>query len=183
MKKFISILIAIYALVSYSYGQDFYAITLNSIDGKKIDLNSYKGMKVLIVVIPLNDSSAAAIDELASFKQNLGKKIAIIGIPSIEDGYRKADDNKLNKLYKQDRNIDIVIAEGIKVKKSSGTDQSQLFKWLTNHTRNGHFNDDAQGVGHKFFINEKGKLYAVLSPRMPLSGRAMGKIVNQPAGN
>jgi glutathione peroxidase-family protein len=170
-------------LVASSRGQDFYAIPINSIDGKKIDLNSYQGMKVLIVIIPLNDRGTAAIEELANFKATLGNKIAVIGIPSIEEGYQKSDDITLKKLYKQDRNIDILITEGVKVKKGSGTAQAELMKWLTDYKRNGHFDTDVQGAGDKFFVSETGKLYAVLSPQMSLFGRAMTAIVNQPGGN
>lgn len=183
MNKFIFTVFVFHAFVLSIQAQDFYNLPINSLDGKKIDLHSYKGKKVLIVIIPFNDSNANVIDELARFKNGIGSKVSIIGIPSIEEGYRKADDSKLIKLYRNDRNIDLVIAEGIKVKKASGTTQSELFKWLTDPTRNGSFNKDVTGLYHKFFVNEKGKLYAELGPRTSLFARPVAKIVNYPIGN
>lgn len=179
MKKLLCSLIA-FALISSIHAQDFYSASLTSIDGKNIDLNTYKGKKVLIIVLPLNESDVTVINDLAAFKSRYQSKINIIGIPAIDEGYKNGDEKKLNKIYKLDKNIDMVISGGIYVKKISSTAQSDLFKWLTNKKGNGHFDQDVKGIGHKFFVNETGELYAVLSPEALLSARMVEKIVNHP---
>lgn len=176
-----SSLAILFVLTSFNYNEDFYSFSLKDIEGKAINLNSYKGKKVLIMIIPLNENGMATINELGGFKTKFGDKIKIIGIPSIEEGYKNGDESILKKLYTLDRNIDIVITEGVKVMKTGN--QSELFKWLTDNKKNGHFKQDVKGVGHKFFVNEKGKLYAVLSPRASLSATVIDRIVNQQAEN
>ncbi|MGN6645497.1 MAG: hypothetical protein ACTHJT_03110 [Cytophaga sp.] len=185
MKKLLSSFVILSLLASFNYANNFYSLNIKTIDGKKIDLNSYKDRKILFIILPLNnnDSSIAIINALSIFRNKYRSKIEVIGIPSIEEGFKIGDEKKLKKIYNEDRKMDIIITEGMKVKKSWGNDQSQLFKWLTGKEQNQHFNQDVKGVGHKFFVDEKGNLYAVLSPAASLYAPVIDKIVNKPPAN
>jgi len=183
MKKLLSSFVILSLLTSFNYSNDFYSLDIKNIDGKKIDMNSFKGRKILFIILPLNDndSSAVIINELAAFKNKYRSKIEVIGIPAVEEGFKKGDEKNILQIYKVHRNLDIIITEGMKVKKTSGNNQSELFKWLTGKDQNHHFNQDVKGVGHKFFVDEKGNLYAVLSPAASLYASVIDKIVNKPS--
>ena len=180
MKNLLFLLVSFVAMTLMGHTQDLYSIDLTGIAGDKINMNNYKGRKVLIIVLPHEAKNVSALDDLVSFKTRYGSKIAIIGVPAIDEGYKDEDARKLEQLYKTDKGIDMVISGGLNVKRRSSATQADLFRWLTSKDENSHFDQDVEGVGHKFFINEKGKLYAVLGPTAWLSARMVEKIVNQP---
>ena len=54
-------------------------------------------------------------------------------------------------------------------RKTSTGLQEPLFYWLTHPDENGHFEEETQGVGQKFFTNEEGILFGVVGPEKELS--------------
>jgi hypothetical protein len=72
----------------------------------------------------------------------------------------------------------IVLTEGMYTKKTSGKNQSALMQWLTDRTKNTHFDMDSWGIGHKFFVNSKGRLYAVMPPQTSLQHPIIQNIVH-----
>lgn len=89
-------------------------------------------------------------------------------------------ENEIRKMYKQDRNSGIIITEGLNAKK--GSDQSPLLQWLTDKESNKRFNNDIRGIGYKFFVDEGGRLYAVIGPEIPLGNPIFAKILSKPIG-
>ena len=67
------------------------------------------------------------------------------------------------------------------VSKTAGTSQASLFQWLTHKEENRHFDQDVAGTGYKFFVDETGRLYAVLGPGIRLSSPVINKILSKPA--
>lgn len=120
------------------------------------------------------------MNELTSFQKQHAGGLAVIGILSNELGYNNEKKNEIKKLYKQDRNSEIIITEGMNAKKDSA--QSLLLQWLTDKEKNKRFNNDIRGVGYKFFVDETGKLYATIGPELHLSHPIFIKILNKPVG-
>lgn len=176
--KRISLLAALIFLAAFSNAQDLYAVPLKTIDGKTIDLTTFKGGKILFLILPLSDGDTT-LNSLALFQQKYGDKVQTIGIPAMEEGFKKGDEMKLKRLY-QDKNINLLIAEAMEVKKSSGSQQSPIMQWLTNKDNNRHFNMDVKGIGQKFFVDETGKLYAVIGPEFSLNAPVIDRVVNKP---
>ena len=73
---------------------------------------------------------------------------------------------------------DIVVAKPLKIKKSNAELQHPLFGWLTNVTKNSHFDIDVEREGQLFIISERGTLYSVL-PDLPPTPE-LNKILTQP---
>jgi hypothetical protein len=63
-------------------------------------------------------------------------------------------------------------------RKSSGASQSVLMQWLTDKTKNMHFNMDASGIGHKFFIAGTGQLFASLPAQASLASPIIDRVVH-----
>lgn len=118
------------------------------------------------------------INELTDFQKAHADSLVVIGILSNELGYSPEKENDIKKMYKQDRNSDIILTEGMNAKKGSG--QSLLLQWLTDKDKNKRFNNDVRGVGYKFFVDEEGKLYATIGPEIHLSNPVFVKILNKP---
>jgi hypothetical protein len=83
----------------------------------------------------------------------------------------------MQAMYKK---MGIVLTEGMYTKKSSGSNQSALMKWLTDRTKNRHFDIDSEGIGQKFIVNATGRLFAVLPPQVSLQAGVFNKIVHGP---
>jgi glutathione peroxidase len=179
MKIFFGFFVAI-ALCAFSYIDDIYSITINSIDGKKIDLTTYKGKKILFVVCPLSPADTTlSLSDLAALQAKYESSLQVIGIVAGESGTKQPDIAGLKKLYK-DQRPNFILTAGMKIKKSAGAEQSPLLQWLTNKDKNKHFNQDVKGVGHKFFVDEHGELYAVFGPQLKLSNPIIDRVLSKP---
>jgi glutathione peroxidase len=166
---------------THSPWQDsIYSIPLSNIDEAAIDLQSFRGKKMLIVVLPLSTEDTSVIPiELSAVQSRYGDSLVVIGVPSEEFGYNSSLTQQVKDLYST-QPPGFIIAEGLKVKKASASEQSLLFQWLTDHTKNRYFDREVQGTGDKFFIDEVGQLYAVVSSQVKLSGSLVQKILSKP---
>lgn len=176
MKKvFFSIFLLV--LAAAGKAQSIYQVAVTGIDDNPINLNSYAGKKILFYILPLSPSDSNFI-RLQAFKNRYLDTVQIIGIPSIEDGYQPSSGAaSLKALY---ANMGIVITQGMYTRKSSGVSQSELMQWLTNKSKNQHFDMDALGIGHKFFVSGKGRQFAVMPPQVPLTAPLIDRIVHSP---
>lgn len=177
--KYLFSLIALSVLLSFSPSGDIYSVAVKAIDGNKLDLSQYKGKKLLFVVLSHSgEDSTISVNQLAQLQEKYRSTLVVIGIPSIEAGFKAVDADKLTKRYKD---AHIIITEGMNVKK--GGQQAALLQWLTSKEQNRHFNQDVQGVGSKFFVDEGGGLYAVMGPNFSLASPFMDKILTKSPRN
>jgi glutathione peroxidase len=169
-------LIALTVLLSFRPSGDIYSIAVKDLDGNNIELNQYKGKKILFVVLsPSGEDATITVNQIAQLQDKYRSSLVVIGVPSIEAGFKAADADKLKMRYKD---AHIILTEGMKVKK--GAQQSALFQWLTSKDENHHFNQDVQGTGAKFFVDEGGDLYAVMGTTFSLTHPLMDKILTKP---
>jgi glutathione peroxidase len=177
--KYISGLILITFLLSFTYTDDIYSVPVNSINGSTIDLGNFRGKKILFVVLPPSpQDSVITGKELLDLESKYANSLVVIGILAEETGFKKANAESAISSYK-DHKSNFLLAEGMKVKKAAGKEQSALFQWLTNKNKNRHFDADVQGVGHKFFVDETGDLYAVMGPQIKLSNPVIERILSR----
>ena len=177
MKKFFGILAVLIVLFSKANSQGFYQLSFKNINGDTVTLNSYVGKKIFFFVAPLNASDSNFI-QLQAFKSRYLDTVQVIGVLSFEDGYQSSNASQIQSLY---NNMGIVLTEGMYTKKTSGSNQSALMKWLTSKNMNTHFDIDAEGIGHKFFVSTGGRLFAVMPRQVSLGASIINRIV-QSAG-
>jgi glutathione peroxidase-family protein len=102
----------------------------------------------------------------------------IIGVSGEETGYTEAKKEEVRALYANEP-ANFILAEGMKVSKVSGENQSPLFEWLTDINKNKFFDRDVTETGQKFFVNRYGHLYAVIGAQVKLSHPIIGKILSE----
>lgn len=174
MKNIFSLMVLLLLLSFRPLGK-IYDIRLTTIDGNRIELSQYRGKKILFIVLPLSaQDTMVSISDIARLQTKYQNSLVIIGIPSEEAGYKMKEAGDLKQVYRAS-NANIVITEGMKVKKGIG--QFPLFQWLTNKDMNHHFDCDTRGVGSKFFIDEEGDLYAVMGPNLALTNPLVDRIM------
>ena len=154
-----------------------YSFSVSTIEGQSQNLSSFTGKRVLIVTLPLTQSSSAdsmlySIDSLANVHQS---ELKVIGVPAFEDGFLVENRETLRTWYRSFMDTSVVIADGLKVRKTSGSLQHPLFNWLTNESQNEHFNLDAAAPYYKYFTNTEGKLVAVLKSQTKLSSASVSR--------
>ena len=178
--KYIVMVMLSTLLLAFTPVQDIYSLVIKTIDGQAVALSQYKGKKLLVVILPVSATDTTiTVQQISALQKRYDKSVMIIGVLSEEVGYHKKDDSKLKKMYDNPKNT-FLITEGMKVKKDSLDKQTPLFKWLTNKGTNKHFNNDVKGVGHKFFIDEAGELYAVIGSEIRLDNPMIDRILSKP---
>lgn len=156
--------------------QCLYDHSFRDIDSKNVHLKDYAGKKLLFIMLPVS-ATDSLVAQLKGFVATYGDRVQVVGVLSQEDGYSPDRKTDVKAIY---HNTGILVTEAMASRK--GNAQSPLMKWLTNKNENGHFDMDTKGPGQKFFVNEQGKLYAVLG-QLSLLSPVINKIVNATAGN
>ena len=154
-----------------------YDIKLKNINGGNIDLQKFKGKKMVFITVSGNESDSA-LGYLSAFCKQYKDSVEFIGVLSFEDGFSENNKQEVKKRFKEFKKLDIELTEGMNTKKTSAN-QSELMRWLTRKEQNQHFDNDVM-VGQKFFVDESGVLYAVIGPRTSLSDPVIARILSRP---
>lgn len=154
--------------------QSVFEYQLKTLSGDSLSIGQFAGKKTMFIVLPLTQQDAV-YQQLQLFKSRYGDSIQIVGIVSKEDGYQTSQQSAILNLYAA---MGIVSTEAVFTRKESGTNQAPLLQWLTQKEKNRHFNNDATGIGTKFFVSEGGRLYAVLPPQASLQMPLIDRIVH-----
>lgn len=181
MKKALTLFCLVITLALNSGAQSIYDIPLESINGEAVNLSNYKGRKVMFIILYANMNDSGKVNQLNAFAGKNGGKVQVIGIPPSDHGF--VEGSEIERVYKKINGTNVKIIRPMKVKKSAGPGQSALTRWLTDRNFNRHFNQDVKAPGQKFFIDEKGELYAVLGDDISLTGGVIDRVVSRTEGH
>jgi glutathione peroxidase-family protein len=174
MKKLITFGFVIWAL-GFVWLSGIHTYSVPKIEGGSQSLSAYQGKKILVITLPLVQNPAA--DSLLYSLDTLGTAhiatLKVIAVPALEDGYTGAQKTALQQWYRSKLGNHILITEGLYTRKTSGSQQHPLFKWLTKDTENEVFDVDVEGPGYKFFTTAGGALYGVLRPHSTMWGQSV----------
>jgi glutathione peroxidase-family protein len=146
------------------FSPGLYDISIELIDGKTIQMDSYKDSKIVILTFNPAKPDENQFTYLDSLQKN-NKSLRVLAIPSLNMG-STVSISSLQE-FKKKLKLEMDMAKPANTAKSTATGQHKLYKWLTNVTENSHFNNDALETGQLFIVSEKGTLYAVLSAQVP----------------
>ena len=172
------------ALLFWSFWttENIYTFSVDAIDGRIIQLQNYKGKKMLFLVIPFSGTDTTiSAGEIAAL-QTMHPDVTVFAVPPEDLGYVDEDQPKLKSLFRS-FSSNFILTESMNVKKASGAKQSPILQWLTDKNKNRHFDNDVRGIGQKFFVDERGELYAVIGPEIKLSNPMIEQIASRRPGN
>ena len=165
MKKISVILLSLISFgVMAQSSQNFHSFKVKTIDGKEIQLSTFKGKKVLVV----NTASKCGLtpqykDLEALYKKYGGDKFVIVGFPANNFmGQEPGNNNEIKEFCTKNYGVSFPMMEKISVK---GDDMHPLYKWLTSKDLNGKEDASVKWNFQKFMIDENGNYYGHVSPR------------------
>lgn len=151
MKTLLILLVTFFAVPPKSV-HDFKIAT---IDGKTVNLNKFKGKKLLIVNTASKCGYTPQYEDLQKLSQQYKDKLIVIGFPA--NNFKDQDPGsnlEIQEFCKKNYGVTFLLASKVSVK---GNDMTPLFKYLTS-TNNPDFTGDIKWNFEKFLIDENGKL-------------------------
>lgn len=147
----------------------FYTLHSQLTDGKQLDLNQYKGKKILLVNTASDCGYTGQYEALEKLSQTYKDKLVVIGFPANDfKEQEKGTDENIAAFCKLNYGVTFPIMKKSSVLKGSG--QNEIFQWLSSKEKNG-WNKQAPSWNFcKYLVDEQGNLiYYFASSVEPLS--------------
>ena len=149
--------------------KSFYDLQLNDINGDKIDLQSFKGKKVLLVNVASKCGYTDQYADLQELYETHGDKLEIIGIPCNDFGRQEPGSaNEIQKFCKLNYGVTFTLAEKQKIKSKP---MSGIYQWLSDPNLNGWNSSLPSWNFCKYVINESGELTHFFKSGVDPNGR------------
>lgn len=159
--KITALLLSIATLLSVHMNNQpsIYDIKINDHTGSPLDLNAYKGKKLMIVNVASEcgyTSQYGALQELYDLHKD---SLIIIGVPCNDfGGQEPGTEEEIVTFCQKKYGVTFPITEKIGIT----SDIHPLYQWLTEKEKNGISNNSVKWNFHKFLIDKDGSLYASL---------------------
>ena len=156
MKTLLSILLM--ATVLTTNAQSIHSFSVKSIDGKNINLASFKGKKILIVNTASKCGYTPQYEGLEKVYEQYKDKLVILGFPCNQFGGQEPGTNEeIVDFCKKNYGVSFPLADKIDVK---GSNIAPIYQWLTSKSKNGILDASISWNFNKFLIDENGKMIA-----------------------
>ena len=144
--------------------QTIYQFKVEDLSGNTFDFASLKGKKIMIV----NTASKCGLtpqykDLEAIYKEYKDKGFVIVGFPANNFASQEPGTNKeIETFCQQNYGVTFPMMDKVSVK---GDDMCEVYKFLTQKSKNGLQDSEVEWNFQKYLINEKGELVKVIKPR------------------
>ena len=146
------------AAVTTTQAQSIHNFTVKSIDGKTLNLASFKGKKILIVNTASKCGYTPQYEALEKVYEQYKDKLVIIGFPCNQFGGQEPGSNEeIVAFCKKNYGVSFPLADKIDVK---GDNIAPIYQWLTTKSKNGILDASISWNFNKFLIDENGKMIA-----------------------
>ena len=175
IKAFFGTLTATGTDVKQKASKLIYSIVINSLQGKPIDLALYKGKKILVVNVASKCGFTPQYEGLQELHTKYGDQVQIIGFPCNQFmGQEPGGKEEIASFCKKNYGVTFPLTTKIDVK---GSDQNEIYKWLTSKSLNGKDDFKVSWNFNKFLIDESGNLVNHYSSKVtPLSEELVAAI-------
>ena len=168
MKKtfFLLFLCTFFSSFSQVNSSALYDIEIEGIDGGIIDLNLYKGKKILFVNVASECGFTNQYEGLQELYTTYKENLVVIGLPCNQfRGQEPGTAAEIQTFCRLNYGVDFPMSVKIAVK---GDAQHPLYQWLTKKEKNGKKNSSVKWNFQKYLIDENGTLmdvfYSITKP-------------------
>ena len=142
--------------IKMSASKSLYDIKIDSLQGKSIDLSSYKGKKVLFVNVASKCGFTPQYKDLQKLHDEYQDSLVVIGVPCNQFGKQEpGNSTEIEEFCEVNYGVSFLITEKVDVK---GSEQHPLYNWLTKKIENGRKNSSVKWNFQKYLIDENGEL-------------------------
>ena len=154
----------------------FYSLKATLGNGGEFDFTQLKGKKVLLVNTASNCGYTNQYDDLQKLNEQFHNKLVILGFPANDfKEQEKGNDEEIAQFCKINFGVTFPLMKKSSVIKAA--DQNEVFKWLTDSTKNGWNRKQPSWNFSKYLINEQGVLIKYFDPSVsPLSEEVVTEI-------
>jgi glutathione peroxidase len=148
--------------------ETIYGIEIEGIDGEMIDLNAYKGKKMLFVNVASECGFTNQYEGLQELYTTYKENLVVIGLPCNQfRGQEPGTAVEIQTFCRLNYGVDFPMSVKIAVK---GEEQHPLYQWLTMKEKNGKKNSSVIWNFQIYLIDENGALMDVFySMTKPMS--------------
>jgi glutathione peroxidase len=156
----ITIIMALFSILGSAQvvnpNKSIYDIKIETIGGGTLDLNQYKGKKILFVNVASKCGFTKQYDGLQELSEKYDDKLVVIGLPCNQfGGQEPGQNNEIQSFCKVNFGVDFPLTDKIDVK---GDKQHALYQWLTKKENNGKVNSSVKWNFQKYLVDEEGRL-------------------------
>lgn len=131
-----------------------YNIKINNINGNVLDLNQFKGKKILFVNVASKCGFTKQYEGLQKLYNTYKDKLVIIGLPCNQFGSQEPGTlSEIQNFCSVNYGVSFPMTEKVEVK---GDNQHPLYQWLTKKAKNGVKNSSVKWNFQKYLIDENG---------------------------
>lgn len=145
--------------------QNIYQFKVQDLEGKEFDFATLKGKKILVV----NTASKCGLtpqykDLEAIYEKYKGQNFVIVGFPANNFMSQEPGTNEeIGAFCQKNYGVTFPMMSKVSVK---GKDICEVYKFLTQKSKNGLQDSEVEWNFQKYLINENGELDKVVSPRV-----------------
>lgn len=154
----------------------FYSLKGVKNNGDKLDFESLKGKKVLLVNTASDCGFTNQYDDLQKLSEQYKDQLVVLGFPANDfKDQEKGSNEEIAKFCKINFGVTFPLMEKSNVVKSA--QQNPVYQWLTDSANNGWNNKPPSWNFSKYLINENGVLTNYFGPSVsPLSNEVLQAI-------
>jgi glutathione peroxidase len=135
----------------------FYSLSTVLNNGERLNFESLKGKKVLLVNTASNCGYTNQYDDLQKLSEQYKDKLTVIGFPANDfKEQEKGDDKQIAEFCKINFGVNFPLAAKSSVIKNAN--QNPVFQWLSDAAKNGWNNTQPSWNFSKYLVNEQGEL-------------------------
>lgn len=148
-----------------------YQFKVKDINGDTFDMASLKGKKVLLVNVASKCGFTPQYEQLQELYDNYKDSgFVVVGFPANNFGNQEPGSRSEIKTFcTENYGVTFPMMDKVSTK---GKDQSPIYQWLTQKSKNGVLDSEVSWNFQKYMIGEDGKLVGFVSPKeSPMSDK------------
>lgn len=151
-------------MTACAQNKSLYDFKVTDIDGKKFDMSTLKGKKVLIVNVASKCGLTPQYEQLqALYDKYKNKNFIVIGFPSNNfKGQEPGTNEEIKEFCSLNYGVTFPMMSKVEV---IGDNKAPIYKWLTEKEQNGTLDAEVQWNFQKFMIDENGHLVDFIPPK------------------
>jgi len=143
-----------------------YEISINDINGDKLNMSEFKGKYILFVNVASNCGFTKQYKDLQKLYNENSEKLVVIGIPCNQFGAQEPGSEEQISIFCSEKyDVTFPMTEKTYVR---GSNQHPLYKWLTSKELNGRKSSSVKWNFQKYLVDRDGNLidywYSLTSP-------------------